>query len=211
MICVLIVMICFKEILMQKIITTHDKEKVTVKCTEDGILLYSISKTMKQAAIEQLGYKFNGYSFNRKAPSNLKNQAIAAVKEYFYTIFTTEQVNVFYKNNSKNIAETIRKNGYSKEIQKLQSSKVSGKSTFSVFDEIEAYGVFKIQFDGNGGIKVTSERKITPLNTKKLEKINTSLEKLNLINGLHIKLTLENYNILTSISKSMSKNKIIKD
>lgn len=133
------------------------------------------------------------------------------MKEYFYTIFTTEQVNVFYKNNSKNIAETIRKNGYSKEIQKLQSSKVSGKSTFSVFDEIEAYGVFKIQFDGNGGIKVTSERKITPLNTKKLEKINTSLEKLNLINGLHIKLTLENYNILTSISKSMSKNKIIKD
>lgn len=190
---------------MKKISKTHDKDSVKVKCTEDGVLLYSISKTMKQAAIEHLGYKFNGYSFNKKAPANLKTQAIAAVKEYFYTIFTTEQVENFYNENSKNIAETIRKNGYSKEIQKLQTSKVSGKSTLSVFSEIESYGVFKLQFNGNGGVKVTSERKLTPLTIRKLEKINTSMENVNLIDGLHIKFTLENYNVLTSISKLLSK------
>lgn len=197
---------------MKKIIKTHDKDSVKVKCIEDGIILYSISKTMKQAAIEQLGYQFNGYSFNKKSPSHLKTEAIATVKEYFYTIFTTEQVEKFYNENSKNIAETIRKNGYSKEIQKLQTSKVSGKSTQAIFDEIESYGIFKIQFNGNGGVKVTSEKKLTPLTIKKLEKINNSFEKINLVDGLHIKFTLENYNLLTSISKLLSrKNKIIKN
>lgn len=193
---------------MEKMINNNAAE---ITYSENGKFMFKVSKTLKQAALEKLGYDFNSFSFQFDLgidPQQHIKAAVQDINELFNSRHSAERVDGYILKNKDELTRLIKDYKRAEKVSISQAVEASPfeKSAALTLDErvnqVNELGVFSVR-NYAGSLRISSEMVLSLESFKKVASLNSG--RINLKSGFVTDLNEQNLDVLFSVSNKTLK------